>query len=209
MARCKHGFLFGQCGLCGYITENYTESGRIYDNESGKVSVLTLKTTNNPANNGKNKANQVVKLDKTPDKIPEIPVRNIRKIIKKEVKSMYNKEKCLIEGCEKKGKSRGLCSIHWYHWRHGNILHPTLGKWEASDHYKQRKHMMDDKKKAVDKSLNGALITGGGIPESAVFHEFRKRLRQLEALAITLTIFGQGDQVKKEINLFAQNFLKK
>lgn len=133
--------------------------------------------------------------------------------------------------------ARDLCSSCWSKWRHGKIDHPTLGKFvksdkgakellnkinELSDGHQETPPPVTEKKtlktnlpppdKGKGKSFKKPQVNTlkNVLPENPVpvlFHEIRKRFREIEALSITLNVLGQGDQVKKEMELFVQRFV--
>lgn len=210
--RCKHGFLPGQCDVCGG-----TSSGNetFYDQNTGRVVALTLKATNKTQKVQKNKKNQENKCDKIDDKTPVKPVRNIKKI-PKEIKEISQKKEsvvmdkkgCCVPKCPDKAKARGLCDRHWYQWRKGKIIHPETGEeWKPSAQYIEQLKIKEKKKAATkDRSINPNLITDGGITSNTLFFEMRKRLREVEHFITVLSIIGQKEQVMKEINLFSQKY---
>jgi hypothetical protein len=130
------------------------------------------------------------------------------------------KKKCLL--CENNAIARGLCSPHWSQWRHGLIEHPQFGKFTKSD--KGAKKLLKTltgsgetppenppqgkkKIKPVNHPENPPISKEDSINVGPIFSALRLRLKQSRSLAETLIIFGQGDQVKKEMDLFTQRFV--
>lgn len=128
-------------------------------------------------------------------------------------------KKCLL--CDNRAIARDLCSSCWSKWRHGQIDHPQFGKFVKSD--KGAKKLLktltgekedppenlqpkaDKKTKQVNHSKKPPTLSDA--TDSALFREIRQRFREVEALFIALKIIGQGDQVKKELELFTQRFV--
>jgi len=125
-------------------------------------------------------------------------------IIKREDKPMTDKSMCLYCGKEKV-HCRGLGSKCWYLWRHGKIVHPELGKWTPSEKHLAKLKKAEEKVDPVQVNHNEI------VPEieSIFFREFRQRLSEAIHLGKSLAMIGQGDQVRKEVELFAQKFTKK
>ena len=116
---------------------------------------------------------------------------------------MTDKSICLYCG-EEKVHCRGLGQKCWYLWRHGKIVHPELGEWTPSEQYLAKIKKVEGKMEPESAYKSDEMFFG--IEYSRIFKIFREKLSDAIHLGKSLAMIGQGDQVRKEVGLFAQKF---
>ena len=86
-----------------------------------------------PPKNTKHKAklsNTLQKTEKTNDSMPDVEKVSVKRNKDDITKSQPT---CLIPGCDKPAKLRGLCQTDYDRWRNGTIDHPEAGQYKRSN----------------------------------------------------------------------------